>query len=60
MTHSRLSDIELTRINDSKFTGINSFKFELEFIRKGKSIVGFKISNFGAKNVKFLTVAKNM
>lgn len=53
MTHSRLSDIELTRIADSKFTGINSFKFELEFVRNGKDIAGLKISNFGAKNVKF-------
>jgi CubicO group peptidase (beta-lactamase class C family) len=53
MTHSRLSDIELTRIGDSKFTGINSFKFELEFIRSEKKITGYNISNFGAKNVKF-------
>jgi CubicO group peptidase (beta-lactamase class C family) len=53
ITHSRLSDIELIRIDDSKFTGINSFKFELEFVRNKKDIVGFKISNFGAKNVKF-------
>lgn len=54
MTHSRLSDIELTRIGDSIFTGINSFKFELEFVRKGRNIVGLRISNFGAKNVKFV------
>jgi CubicO group peptidase (beta-lactamase class C family) len=53
MTHSRLSDIELTRIGDSKFTGINSFKFEIEFVRKGRNIIGFRISNFGAKNVRF-------
>jgi CubicO group peptidase (beta-lactamase class C family) len=53
MTHSRLSDIELTRIDDSKFTGINSFKFELEFVRNRKDIAGFRISNFGAKNVRF-------
>lgn len=53
MTHSRLSDIELTQIDNSKFSGINSFKFELEFVKNGKNIVGFKISNFGAKNVRF-------
>ena len=54
MTHSRLSDIELTRIDDSKFTGINSFKFELEFVRNRKDITGFRISNFGAKNMRFM------
>ena len=56
MTHSRLSDIELTRIGDRKFSGINSFKFELEFVRNGKNIDGFRISNFGAKNVKFKAI----
>lgn len=53
MTHSRLSDIELTRIGDRKFSGVNSFKFELEFVRNGKNIDGFRVSNFGAKNVSF-------
>jgi hypothetical protein len=53
MTHSRLSDIELTQTGDNKFSGVNSFKFELEFVRSKKDIVGFKISNFGVKNVRF-------
>lgn len=60
ITHSRLSDIELTRIGDSKFSGTNSFKFEMKFVRNKKDIAGFKISNFGAKNVKFSRVAKKM
>lgn len=59
MTHSRLSDIELTRIGDSKFTGINSFKFEMEFVRKGRNIIGFRISNFGAKNVRFFKTSND-
>jgi CubicO group peptidase (beta-lactamase class C family) len=58
MTHSRLSDIELTQTGDNKFSGVNSFKFELEFVRNGKNIAGFKISNFGAKNMKFNRLTK--
>jgi CubicO group peptidase (beta-lactamase class C family) len=53
MAHNRLSDMELTRIGENKFSGTNSFAFEMEFVRNGKEVVGFKISNFGAKNVKF-------
>ncbi|MEO7989796.1 MAG: serine hydrolase domain-containing protein [Chryseolinea sp.] len=56
MTHHRLSDIELTRIGENKFSGINSFAFEIEFVKSGKEITGFTISNFGAKNVKFRRV----
>lgn len=59
MTHSRLSDIKLTRIDDNKFAGINSFKFELEFERNKKNIIGFKISNFGAKNVRFKRINRS-
>lgn len=59
MTHNRLSDIALTRIGENKFSGTNSFSFEIEFMRSGKEIVGFKISNFGAKNVKFKRIANN-
>ncbi|SKC84303.1 serine hydrolase domain-containing protein [Ohtaekwangia koreensis] len=53
MTHPRLSDMELSPIGKDKFSGVNTFAFELEFIRKGKEVTRFKISNFGAKNVKF-------
>jgi TctA family transporter len=53
MTHPRLSDMELSTIGKDKFSGVNTFAFELEFIRKGKEVTGFRISNFGAKNVKF-------
>jgi len=53
MTHYRLSDTPLTQIGENKFSGINSFGFEMEFMRSGKKVAGFKISNFGAKNVKF-------
>ncbi len=56
MTHHRLSDIQLTRIGENKFSGINSFAFEIEFVRSGKEITGFTISNFGAKNIKFRRV----
>lgn len=54
MTHYRLSDIHITQIGENKFSGMNSFGFEMEFLRTGKEIVGFEISNFGAKRVRFL------
>ena len=53
MTHYRVSDIRLTQIGENRFSGINGFAFEMEFIRSGKKVTGFMISNFGAKNVKF-------
>tara|TARA_R110002096_G_scaffold191561_1_gene372957 strand:- start:235 stop:1668 length:1434 start_codon:yes stop_codon:yes gene_type:complete len=53
MSHRRLSDIELTQIGKDKFSGINTFGFEMEFLRTGQKVVGFEISNFGAKKVKF-------
>ena len=53
MTHSRLPDISLTQTGDNKFAGINSFPFEMDFVRDGNKIIGFEISNFGAKNVRF-------
>lgn len=53
MTHKRLSDIELTQIGSDKFSGTNHFSFEMEFLRNGKGVIGFAISNFGAKNIKF-------
>lgn len=53
MTHARLPDINLTQIEENKFSGVNTFAFELEFVRDGQEVTAFKISNFGAKNVKF-------
>ncbi|HEX2627630.1 MAG TPA: serine hydrolase domain-containing protein, partial [Chitinophagaceae bacterium] len=53
MTHTRVPDITLTQVGENKFTGVNTFAFELEFVRNGKEVIGYKISNFGAKNVKF-------
>ena len=54
MQHRRLSDIELTRTGENKFSGVNTFSFEIEFLKKkGGSIGSFEISNFGAKKVKF-------
>ncbi len=53
MSHRRLSDMELTQIGKDKFSGINTFGFEIQFLRKDQKPVGFEISNFGAKNVKF-------
>lgn len=53
MSHRRLSDIELTQIGINKFSGINTFGFEMEFMWNGQKVVGFEISNFGAKNVIF-------
>lgn len=53
MTHQRLNDIELTMIRKDKFSGINTFGFEMDFLRTGRKITGFEISNFGAKRVRF-------
>jgi hypothetical protein len=54
MTHSRLSDAELTVNSKDKFSGRITFPVEVEFVRNEKgAVVGFAISNFGAKNMKF-------
>lgn len=56
MKHIRLDDIALKRIGEYKFSGSgpNTFSFEINFIRNetGK-VIGFDISNFGVKNLKF-------
>ncbi len=53
-SHRKLSDIKLTEIGKDKFSGTISFQVEVEFVRDGNKLVtGFKVSNFGAKNVKF-------
>jgi len=53
MTHRRLSDIELYRIGENKFSGVNYFPFTMEFLNTNNKVSELKISNFGAKNVKF-------
>lgn len=54
LSHTRLSDIELTETGKDKFGGNIDFAVEIEFLRdKDNAIAGFRISNFGAKNVKF-------
>jgi CubicO group peptidase (beta-lactamase class C family) len=52
--HTRLSDAELTETGKDKFAGNIEFAVEVEFLRdKDNAVTGFKISNFGAKNVRF-------
>lgn len=53
MSHKRLDDMMLTETGKDEFSGINSFSFELEFIKNKDIVTGFKVSNFGAKNVIF-------
>ena len=54
LSHTRLSDVELTETGKDKFAGNIEFAVEIEFLRdKDNAITEFKISNFGAKNVRF-------
>lgn len=54
LSHARLSDAELTETGKDKFSGNINFAVEIEFLRdKANAVSGFRISNFGAKNVKF-------
>ncbi|HEX8737804.1 MAG TPA: serine hydrolase domain-containing protein [Pyrinomonadaceae bacterium] len=54
LSHIRHGDIELTEAGKDKFSGRIGFPVEIEFIRDENAAVnGFRISNFGAKNVKF-------
>lgn len=54
LTHIRHGNIELAEIGKDKFSGRIEFPVEVEFVRGGNGVVtGFRISNFGAKNVKF-------
>jgi CubicO group peptidase (beta-lactamase class C family) len=50
----RLADMEMTRVADQKFKGVNSFAFELEFVRENNRVTGFEISNFGVKKLRFI------
>lgn len=53
-SHIRLGDIELTDAGKDKFSGKIGFPVEIEFLRNENGLItGFKVSNFGAKNVKF-------
>jgi CubicO group peptidase (beta-lactamase class C family) len=57
MTHLKLKDIELKRVDDNKFSGSGpeTFAFEIEFLKNKKhAVTGFTISNFGVKNLKFM------
>ena len=56
LTHPRLSDIILTATGEGKFSGRNSFPFELSFNQQSNKVIGFTISNFGVKNLKFLRI----
>jgi CubicO group peptidase (beta-lactamase class C family) len=54
LAHTRLSDVILTETGKDKFAGNIEFAVEIEFLRdKANAVTGFKISNFGAKNVRF-------
>lgn len=57
MTHIRLSDLELNRTGENKFTGSgpHTYAFEMDFTRNDKGEVeAFSISNFGVKNLRFI------
>ncbi|MCD9186580.1 MAG: beta-lactamase family protein [Pyrinomonadaceae bacterium] len=52
--HIRHGEIALNDAGNDKFTGRIGFPVEIEFIRnENGQVTGFKISNFGAKNVRF-------
>jgi CubicO group peptidase (beta-lactamase class C family) len=54
LSHTRHGDIELTDAGKDKFSGKIGFPVEIEFLRnENGSVTGFKVSNFGAKNVEF-------
>lgn len=54
LSHIRHGDIELIDAGKDKFSGRIEFPVEIEFTRGGNgAVTGFRISNFGAKNVKF-------
>jgi len=52
--HVRLGRIELTETGTDKFSGRIGFPVEIEFVRNpAREVIGFRVSNFGAKNVRF-------
>lgn len=54
LSHHRLSDSILTEAGKDKFSGAISFRVEIEFTRNNNLVTGFKVSNWGAKNVNFI------
>lgn len=57
ISHLRHGEIELAEAGKDKFTGRIQFPVEIEFSRDGHgSVTEFRVSNFGAKNVKFAKV----
>jgi len=58
MRHLRLCDLELSQVGENRFSGSgpDTFLFEMEFLRNDTSVIGFLISNFGVKNLKFTKV----
>lgn len=59
MTHLKLNDIELKRVGENKFSGSGpeTFVFEMQFPRNEKgAVTGFRISNFGVKDLTFVKV----
>lgn len=59
MKHIRLSDLELNRIGENKFSGSGdqTFPFEMEFLRnETAAVTSLALSNFGVRNLKFLKV----
>lgn len=54
LSHIRYGDIALSDAGKDKFSGTIGFPVQIEFVRSSNGIVtGFRISNWGAKNVKF-------
>lgn len=54
LSHIRHGDVQLTDDGKDRFSGRIGFPVEIEFIRNENGLItGFKVSNFGAKNVKF-------
>lgn len=58
MSHRKLSDMPLTQIGEKNFSGTNTFPIEIEFSISNQKVVGFEISNFGAKKVVFNKVSE--
>lgn len=57
MSHRRLSDIQLNSQAKDQFSGRIAFPVTIQFIRNNdKQVTGFKVSNFGVKNLEFRKV----
>lgn len=54
LSHTRNGDFELTETGKDKFSVRIGFVAEVEFVRDGSGkVTGFKVSNFGARNIRF-------